>query len=81
MKKRSIQTTSPSSNGGGYVKYNSNYKGKDLMEAAAEATDQPHEANASKEVIQHLFKSEVPRGKGIKFTHPTTNNTHQNVTI
>ncbi len=46
------------------------------MEAAAEATEQTQEANASKEVTQHFFKSEVPRDKGIKFTHPITNNTH-----
>jgi len=81
MKKNIIQSTSSTSNGGGYGKYNSNYKGKDLMEAAAEATDQPQEANSSKEVNQQLFKSEVPRDKGIKFTHPITNNTHPYVAI
>lgn len=79
--KRSIQPTTPANNGGGYGKYNSNYKGKDLVEAAAEATDQTQEANASKEVTQQLFKSEVPRDKGIKFTHPITNNTHPYVVI
>ena len=45
--KRNIQSTTPSNNGGGYGQYNSNYKGKDLVEAAAEATDQTQEANAS----------------------------------
>lgn len=79
--KRSIQPTTPANNGGGYGKYNSNYKGKDLVEAAAEATDQTQEANASKEVTQQFFKSEVPRDKGIKFTHPITNNTHPYVAI
>ena len=51
------------------------------MEAAAEATDQTKEANASKEVTQQLFKSKVPRDKGIKITHPITNNTHRYVAI
>ena len=79
--KRSVQSATPVNNGGGYGKYNSNYKGKDLVEAAAEATDQTQEANASKEVTQQFFKSEVPRDKGIKFTHPITNNTHPYVAI
>jgi len=35
----------------------------------------------NKEVTQQLFKSEVPRDKGIKFTHPITNNTHPYVAI
>jgi hypothetical protein len=40
--KRSIQSTNPANNGGGYGKYNSNYKGKDVVEAAAEATNNTH---------------------------------------
>lgn len=79
--KKSVQQTLPSSNGGGYNKYNSNYKGKDLIETAAEANDQTQEANAVNQITQPSYKHEVPRDKGIKFTHPITNNTHPYVAI
>ena len=75
--------TTTTSSGGGYNKYNNpNYKGKDLVEAAADAHEHSlQEANAVKETPQQLFKHEVIRDKGIKYTHPTTSQTHPYVAV
>ena len=81
--KKSVQQMLPPSNGGGYNKYNSTYRGnKELVEAAASANEETQEANVVNEITQAAsYKHEVPRDKGIKFTHPITNNTHPYVAL
>jgi len=83
MKKAVNTTTNNGQSSGGYNKYNnSNYKNnRDTIEAAADATEEVQEANAAREMSAQLYKHEVPRDKGIKYTHPTTNQTHPYVAV
>ena len=76
--KKAVLPASPAS-GSGYNKYtHPNLKGKDLIEAAADATE---DANAVNEKPQQLFKHEVTRDRGINYKHPTTNQTHPYVAV